>query len=257
MSALDAVLVLLAGLAAGAINTVVGSGTLVTFPTLLVLGYPPLTANVSNNIGLVAGGLSGSWGYRHELTGQSGALRRLAPASFVGSVVGATLLLVLPAAAFKAIVPVLVAVALVFVVVGPRLQAAAARRQAATAPTAAWRGWALIGGVLLSGVYGGYFGAAQGILMMGVFSALSSMPLQRATGFKNVLVTLVNLVATVAFLLFAREHVDWFVVVLIALGSFAGGVLGARVGRRLPPQVLRGAILVVGTVALVKLVWFS
>lgn len=255
MSALDAVLVMLAGLAAGAINTVVGSGTLVTFPTLLVLGYPPLTANVSNNIGLVAGGLSGSWGYRHELAGQSRTVRRLLPMSLAGSVLGATLLLLLPSSAFKAIVPALVALALVLVVVGPRLQRAAARRHTDPRPHAPWRGVALSAAVLLSGVYGGYFGAAQGILMMGVFSALSPMPLQRATGVKNVLVTLVNLVATVAFLLFARDHVDWPVVLLIAIGSLAGGVLGARVGRRLDPGILRATILLVGTVALVKLVW--
>lgn len=257
MSALDAVLVMLAGLAAGAINTVVGSGTLVTFPILLVLGYPPLTANVSNNIGLVAGGLSGSWGYRHELTGQSRTVRRLLPMSCAGSVLGATLLLVLPSSAFTAIVPALVALALVLVAVGPRLQRAAARRHTDPRPPSPWRGVALSTGVLLSGVYGGYFGAAQGILMMGVFGALSPMPVQRATGLKNVLVTLVNLIATVAFLLFARDHVDWPVVLLIAIGSLAGGSLGARVGRRLAPGILRATILVVGTVALVRLVWFS
>lgn len=257
MSPLDGVLVALAGLAAGAINTVVGSGTLITFPTLLVLGYPPLTANISNNIGLVAGGLSGSWGYRHELTGQSATLRRLLPLSFCGAVVGATLLLVLPAAAFKAIVPVLVGLALVLVALGPRLQVAGARRHTVEAAPSRGHEAGLRAGVAFSGVYGGYFGAAQGILMMGVFSALSTTPLQRATGLKNVLVTLVNVVATVAFLLFAREHVDWVVVLLIAVGSLAGGWIGARVGRRLPPAVLRATILVVGSVALVKLVWFS
>ncbi len=275
MSPLDAVLVLLAGVGAGTINSIVGSGTLITFPTLLFLGYPALTANVSNNIGLVAGGLSASWGYRRELSGQGGALRRLLPLSLVGSVVGATLLLVLPAAAFRAIVPVLIVLALVLVVTGPRMQRAAAARRATAPPDATpagsaaagsaaagnaaagnWRAVALPAGVLLAGMYGGYFGAAQGVLLMGVFSALSSEPIQRLNGFKNVLVTLVNFVAAIAFLLFARDHVQWPIVGLIAIGSAIGGWLGAHVGRRLPPLVLRGVIVTVGVLAIVKMVWF-
>ncbi len=270
MSPLDAVLVLLAGVGAGTINSIVGSGTLITFPTLLFLGYPALTANVSNNIGLVAGGLSASWGYRRELSGQGGALRRLLPLSLVGSVVGATLLLVLPAAAFRAIVPVLIVLALVLVVTGPRMQRAAAARRATasaditpagswaagSAAAGNWRAVALPAGVLLAGMYGGYFGAAQGVLLMGVFSALSSEPIQRLNGFKNVLVTLVNFVAAIAFLLFARDHVQWPIVGLIAIGSAIGGWLGAHVGRRLPPLVLRGVIVTVGVLAIVKMVWF-
>jgi uncharacterized membrane protein YfcA len=262
VSLLDALLILLAGVGAGTINSIVGSGTLITFPTLLLLGYPPLMANVSNNIGLVAGGASASWGYRGELTGQGGELRRLIPMSLLGSVVGATLLLTLPAAAFRAIVPVLILAALVLVVAGPRLQREAAARH--TAPHAEqasgmppWRARALAAGVFGGGVYGGYFGAAQGVLLMGLFSALATEPITRLTGFKNVLVTIVNTVAAVAFLIFAREHISWPAVALVAVGSFAGGLLGALIGRRLPPAVLRGVIVVVGVIAFVKMVWFS
>lgn len=257
MTPLDAVLVLAAGVGAGTINSIVGSGTLITFPTLLFLGYPALTANVSNNIGLVAGGLSASWGYRRELTGQSQALRRLVPMSLLGSMVGAALLLVLPDAAFRAVVPVLIVVALVLVVTGGRIQrAAAARRAVLEGPDTTWRAVALPVGVLAAGMYGGYFGAAQGVLLMGIFSALSDAPIQRLNGLKNVLVTLVNFVAAVAFLLFAREHVQWPLVGLIAVGSALGGWLGAHLGRRLPPLVLRGVIVTVGTLAVVKMVFF-
>ncbi|MBK8469359.1 MAG: sulfite exporter TauE/SafE family protein [Candidatus Phosphoribacter sp.] len=256
MSLLDAVLILLAGVGAGTINTIVGSGTLITFPTLLFLGYPPLAANVSNNIGLVAGGLSGSWGYRRELRGQGDLLRRLLPMSLLGAVVGAGLLLTLPASAFRAIVPVLIALALLLVIFGPRLQRAAAARHTDTAGMPSWRPRALAGGVFVGGVYGGYFGAAQGVLLMGLFSALSSEKIQRLTGFKNVLVTVVNTVAAVAFVLFAREHVHWAAVLLIAVGSFVGGLVGASIGRRLPALVLRAIIVTVGVLAIVKMVWF-
>lgn len=260
MSPVEALWVLLAGVGAGTINSIVGSGTLITFPTLLLLGYPPLTANVSNNIGLVAGGASASWGYRRELAGQRALLTRLLPMSIAGSVLGAALLLVLPASAFRAVVPVLIVIALVLVIFGPRIQRAArARRAPAVGGVAEGASSASVGlqaGALLAGAYGGYFGAAQGVLLMGIFSALSRQPLQRLNGVKNVLVTFVNLVAAGAFLIFARDHVDWVVVALIAVGSLLGGLIGAHLGRRLPAPVLRAIIVVVGVVAIVKMVWF-
>jgi uncharacterized membrane protein YfcA len=255
VSVWSALVVVLAGMGAGIINTIVGSGTLITFPTLVFFGMNPLAANVSNNLGLVAGGATGSWGYRHELVGQAPTLRRLAPLSFVGSVIGAGLLLVLPPSAFKAIVPALIAVALVLVLVGPALQNRLAAHHGGVEP--AWHGPAMAGGVLVAGVYGGYFGAAQGVLLMGLFSALSAEPLQRLNGYKNVLSLIVNLVAAVVFVLFAREHIDWLVVALVAAGAFAGGLVGARIGRRIPPALLRGIIITIGLVAIVRLVWFA
>ncbi len=181
MSVWSAILIALAGTGAGIINTIVGSGTLLTFPTLLFFGFNPLVANVSNNIGLVAGGVTGSWGYRHELTGQAPALRRLMPLSFLGSIIGAGLLLVLPPEAFKTIVPVLILVALVMVLLGPRLQRHVVPRTDGAAP--GWHAPVMAVGVLLAGMYGGYFGAAQGVLLMGLFSLLSAEPLQRLNAY--------------------------------------------------------------------------
>ena len=253
MSFWSAVAIALAGVGAGMINTIVGSGTLLTFPTLLFFGVNPLAANVSNTVGLVAGGASGAWGYRHELAGQAPTVRRLMPLSFIGSVIGAALLLILPPSAFNAIVPALIGIALVLVLLGPRIRAWASRDRH---EQPAWHAPVMSAGVLVAGMYGGYFGAAQGVLLMGLFSALSAEPLQRLNGYKNVLALVVNLVAAVLFVIFAREHIDWLVVLLIAGGSALGGVLGASVGRRLPPNGLRAIIVVIGLVAMVKLIWF-
>jgi uncharacterized membrane protein YfcA len=241
--------VLLAGVAAGTINTLVGSGTLITFPTLLAFGVPPVTANVSNTVGLVPGSVSGSIGYRRELAGQRGRLVRLGSASLVGGVIGATLLLVLPAAAFDAIVPVLIALGCVLVVLQPRISrwvAARAEAQGRTVhPHGAGWVWAL---VLLTGVYGGYFGAAQGVLLMAVLGVGLQETMQRNNATKNVLALIVNLVAAVVFVVVA--DVNWTVAGLIAVGAVIGGQIGATVGRRLPAPVLRGFIVLVGITAL-------
>ncbi|TQJ50891.1 sulfite exporter TauE/SafE family protein [Phycicoccus sp. SLBN-51] len=254
MSPVEALCILLAGMAAGTINTIVGSGTLITFPTLLFFGYPPVVANVSNTVGLVAGGVTGVHGYRAELRGTSHTLLRLVPMSFLGAVTGALLLLVLPPEAFNAIVPALIALGLALVVVGPRLQDAAARRHRnAVVP---WHQPVMMAGTFVAGVYGGYFGAAQGVILIGLLSALSSEPLQRLNGYKNVLGTVVNAVAAVTFMVVAWDRISWPVAGLVALGALAGGYIGSTVGRRLPPNALRAFIIVIGVVAIVKMVWF-
>ncbi|MFC7492390.1 MULTISPECIES: sulfite exporter TauE/SafE family protein [unclassified Knoellia] len=262
MGAAEAALILVAGVVAGTINTVVGSGTLVTFPTLLFFGYAPVTANVSNTIGLVAGGLTGSWGYRHELRGTRATLLRWAPMSLLGGVVGAGLLLVLDPAAFRAIVPALIGLGLLLVVFGPRITAWTTARRGDFPATAldehsARRAALLMVGVFATAIYGGYFGAAQGVILMGVLTTLTSASLQSLNAIKNVLATIVNSVAALTFIIVAPEQVDWRVAGLIAAGSLLGGVLGARVGRRLPPTVLRAVIIVIGVVAIVRMLWFS
>ena len=251
----DALLVLLAGVGAGTINTIVGSGTLITFPTLLLLGVPPVTANISNTIGLVPGTLAGAIGYRSELRGAGPDLRRLVPMSLLGGALGAVLLLVLDPDLFAAVVPVLILLGVVLVVLGPRINAwTARRREAAGVEGEPDHRVAMKAGVFGTGVYGGYFGAAQGIILMGILGALSTQPLQRLNGYKNVLATVVNAVAALVFVLVAFERIDWLVVLLIAVGSTIGGVVGATVGRRLPPMVLRAAIVVIGLVAVTRMV---
>ena len=248
MSFLEVVAILLAGTAAGTINTVVGSGTLITFPTLLAFGIPPVTANVSNTIGLVPGSVSGAIGYRRELSGQRSRVLRLSVASLIGGAAGAVLLLVLPADAFTAIVPVLIVLGLVLVVAQPRISAWVARRHEATGGMPYHGTWWVWPGVLGTGVYGGYFGAAQGVLLMAVLGTGVDESLQRLNGVKNILAAVVNAVAGLIFAVVA--DVDWAVVLLIGIGSVIGGQIGATVGRRLPPAGLRIAIVVVGTVAL-------
>jgi uncharacterized membrane protein YfcA len=240
--------VLVAGMAAGTINVVVGSGTLITFPTLLAFGVPPVTANVSNTIGLVPGVASGVVGYRRELRGQRARMIRLGCASLAGGVVGALLLLVLPAGAFRAIVPLLILVGLVLVVLQPRISRwVRARHEGAAGEFGPWWVWP---SVLGTGVYGGYFGAAQGVILMGVLGIGIADSMQRLNGLKNVLAGLVNGIAGLIFV-FAAD-VDWTVVALIAAGSIVGGQLGATVGRRLSPVVLRVVIVIVGLAALVS-----
>ncbi len=251
MSPLEAVLITLAGLAAGTINTVVGSGTLITFPTLLAFGVPPVTANVSNTVGLVPGSLSGVVGYRRELAGQGSRVLRLGSASLVGGIVGAVLLLVLPSSAFDAIVPALILLGVLLVIFGPRIQRAVAARAESRGGIPDHGVWWVWPAVAAAGVYGGYFGAAQGVLLMAILGIGLADSMQRHTATKNVLALLVNAVAAIVFI--AVADIDWLVAGLIALGSVVGGQLGATVGRRLPPALLRAVIAVVGVTALVVL----
>jgi uncharacterized protein len=236
---------------AGGINAIVGSGSLITFPTLLAFGLPPVLANVTNNVGLVPGSASGAYGYRHELTGQRGRLLRLGIGSACGSAAGAILLLKLPASTFQVIVPALILLACVLVILQPRLNSwLAAHRD----EESKHGGAPLFAGVAASGVYGGYFGAAQGVLMIGLLGIFLDEPLQRVNGLKNVLTGIVNGVAAIVFI--ALSHVAWLLAALIAVGSTAGGLIGARYGRRLPPTALRVLVVIIGVISAVRLIFF-
>jgi uncharacterized membrane protein YfcA len=252
----DAILIVFAGLGAGAINGVVGSGTLITFPTLVAMGYPPVTATMSNAVGLVAGNVSSTWSYRRELRGQWERLRWQIPASIFGAIVGAWLLLHLSEKVFTAVVPVLLILALILVVVGPRIQAWAQDRAERAGRSAedlsAGRLAVLVLSTFAIGVYGGYFTAAQGILMVGVMGALLPESIQRMNAAKNVLILLVNVVAALAFTLVASHRINWSVAGLISIGSVVGGWLGVRYGRRLSPNALRAIIVVVGLIGLYR-----
>lgn len=300
MSLIDFLLVLLAGGAAGFLNSVVGSGTLITFPTLLALGFPPVVANTSNTVGLVAGGVTSTVSMVPELKGQKQRFIKMAVAAVIGGSIGATLLLVLPPDAFNTIVPVLIALGCVLVAIQPVVAKAVARRRAAAvaagesgdrvatpsstsgtpsgeasvagtgaveepavgtdsvagkeSPSAQprakdpwWTWFAALG----TSVYGGYFGAAQGVLLIGFLGLGINEPLQRLNGLKNGVATIVNAVAALVFIIFA--DVDWMVALAIAIGAIIGGFIGPKVGRNLPQPVYRVIIIGVGVIAIINL----
>ena len=253
MNPVEAVAILLAGAAAGAINAIVGSGSLITFPTLLFFGYSPLVANVSNTVGLVFGSISGAIGYRRELVGQRSRAVPLLVAALLGGLTGGLLLIVLPATAFARIVPLLIIVACVLVALQPRLTQAIARRRARSGTADRERHGAplLVAAVFATAIYGGYFGAAQGVILMAFLAILVVDDLQRLNGLKNLIAAVTNGVAAILFILFAP--VAWQPAVLIAVGSTVGGQLGALVGRRLSPFALRSVIIGVGSIVAVKL----
>jgi hypothetical protein len=248
----SSIIVFIAGLWAGTINAVVGSGTLVTFPVLIALGVAPVVASMSNAMGLVAGTAAGAFGYRRELAGRGRQVLRLLPASVLGGVSGAWLLLHLPEKVFHYVAPVLLVLALLMVVFQPRLQDWVRNREAN--PEHAVRdkrhGVLLVVMVYLAGVYGGYFVAAQGILLVGILGVFLTGTIQNANAMKNILVLGVNMVAAISYLLFAFDRINWLVVLLIAVSSTIGGILGSKVGRKLSPRVLRAVIFSLGIVAL-------
>jgi uncharacterized protein len=248
LSLAEVVCFALAGTAAGTINTVVGSGTLITFPVLLAFGYAPVTANVTNTVGLVPGSVSGAIGYRRELAGQRSRAIQLGTMSVLGGITGAVLLLILPGSAFKAIVPVFIAIALVLTVLQPRISRAVRSREI-DLERPGHPGTAFA--IFLTGVYGGYFGAAQGIILLAILGVALAQDLHRTNALKNVLAGLVNGVAGLYFVFAA--HVDWGPAGIIAGAAILGGQLGARYGRRLPPAGLRALIVVVGISAIVQL----
>jgi uncharacterized membrane protein YfcA len=251
VSPLHATLILLAGVAAGGINAVVGSGSLITFPALVALGYPPVVSNVANNIGLVPGSIAGAFGYRRELRGRVGSVLRLASASLLGALIGAGLLLILPAGAFEVIVPALIIISLVLVILQPWLNAWLAARRLTRHPHGG--PWLLLG-IFGTGIYGGYFGAAQGVILLGLLGIFLDDDLQRVNGVKNVLAGVANGAAAILFVA-AAPRIEWVVVLLIAVGSTLGGFLGALAGRRLPASVLRTVIVGVGLFAVGKLIF--
>ena len=238
-----------AGAGAGFVNAIVGSGSLITFPTLVAFGYPRVTANVSNNIGLVPGSVSGAFGFRRELAGQGRRARTLALGSGAGGLVGGILLLTLPSSVFDAVVPALVVAACVLMALQPRLARWIARRREADAPDVPWTAVALTFG---AGIYGGYFGAAQGVILLAALGVLVPDDLVRTNALKNVLAGTVNGVAALLFIV--RAHVAWEVVALIAVGSILGATLGASVGRKVPAAVLRRVVIAVGLIAATYLI---
>ena len=243
MTLLEAIAVTAAGFAAGGVNAIVGSGSLITFPTLLAVGYSPVVANVSNTVGLVPGGISGVIGYRRELRGQWRRAMILACGTSAGALVGGILLLQLPAAVFDAVVPVLILLACVLMAI-KRTPSARAGKEHTAAGTAAAFG---------TGIYGGYFGAAQGIILMSLLRFCFPDDLQRLNGLKNVLAGVANAVAAILFI--AVADVAWGAAGLIAVGSIVGAQVGARYGRRVPSEVLRWMVVIGGGIVAMILIF--
>jgi len=252
VSPLELVAVAAAGLGAGVLTSTVGVASLASFPVLLALGLPPVVANASNTVGVLPGALSGSFGYRAELRARPALTGRVLVTSAVGSVAGALLLLTLPSEVFEAVVPWLILGACVLVGVTPWLSGWLRRRrhpespqvrETMSAPTTAF--------ATLTGVYGGYFGAGSGVMMTAVLGLGLDLDLRVVTALKTLAVMASNLVASVVFVLLA--DLAWDVVAALAVGSVLGGYVGARVGRLLPPTLLRVLVVAAGVVAAVIL----
>ena len=276
MTLLEGAIILVAGIAAGIINVVAGAGTLITFPVLLAFGVPPITANVSNTVGLVPGSVAGASGYRRELASQWRPVAVMAVFSAIGGIIGGLLLLVLPEEVFAGVVPYLLLLAALLSAIQPRVAAfvrrkatvaTAGQRPATTAETPTTDATdataktsktdtrpitlGLILGVLATGVYGGYFGAAQGVILLALLGILWSTDMHRSNGAKNVLAGVANLVSATIFI--TSGTVDWRIAILIGVGSASGGWLGAHIGRRLSAPVLRTILVIVAVIAAVVL----
>jgi uncharacterized protein len=249
MEPVELVLLLVAAIGAGVMNAVVGAGTLLTFPTLLLLGYPPVVANVSNTVGLVPGSVMGAIGYRATLVGRGAIVKKLALATGTGGLIGGLLLILLPGRAFEMVVPVLLIGAALLAAVQPRIAQAVSLRRASRgierAPDVVTPG--LLIGILATGIYGGYFGAAQGVILLVLLGLVIGGPLNELNGVKNVLAGMANLVSAILFIIIAE--VDWTVAGVVAVGATIGGGLGGRYGRRLPSSALRALLVSVALVA--------
>ena len=244
----EALAILAAGVAAGGINAVAGSGTLFTFPVLLALGYPPVTATISNSVGLAPGTLSGTIAYRRELAGQKERLIRFGTMSFLGAVTGAMLLIYLPPGVFESVVPFMIGGACLLIILQPRITKWARSRRPASKNGGVWMPVGAYG----AGTYGGYFAAAQGIILISLLGATLDDDLQRLNALKNALATIANSTAAVFYIVLASPA--WPVVALLAVGTIVGGYLGANFGRRLSPAALRAVLVIVGLTAAVQLI---
>ena len=242
MNPTDVLLVGGAGVLAGAVNAVAGGGTLLSFPALLAVGVPPVTANITSSVGLLTGYAGGSVAYRRELEGQRGRLRALLPGALAGGIAGAVLLLLTPQATFRAIVPYLVLLSCALLAAQPRLAHALAAHRHGSADVH----WAARAGVAVGAVYGSYFGAGLGVLLLAVLGILVADDLQRLNALKGVLSLVINVVGVVVFLVSAQ--VSWGYAVLLGVTAYLGGTLGVSIARRLPPALMRAAVIALGTV---------
>lgn len=236
-------LLLVAGVAAGTVNAIAGGGSLITFPSLIATGLPSVDANVTNSVSVFPGYVSSVVGSKADLAGQGRRVRVIIPTSVVGSAAGCALLLVTPGRVFEVVVPFLVLGAAATLAFQERLRGLvghprhmSARRAAVTLQVV----------VFVGAVYGGYFGAALGVMYVAALALILDEPLKRINALKNVLSAAVGLVTVVVFAIFADVH--WGAVLVLAPATIVGGYAGAKLARRLPARVLRYLIVTFGTV---------
>ncbi|SHK34554.1 hypothetical protein SAMN05443637_105102 [Pseudonocardia thermophila] len=249
LTALEQLAVVLAGFGAGILTSSVGIASLLSFPVLLAVGIPPVVANVSNTLGLILGGVGGVVGYREELREEPALTRRIVILTGIAGAVGAALLLALPESVFVAIVPWLILGTCVLVGVQPRLSRWLAERRGGGQRTTLTPTTTVF--VFLTGVYGGYFGAGAGVLMVATLALGLDVAFRIVSAIRTTSVLAANAVAGLIFL--AVAEVDWLAAALLAVGSIGGGYVGARVARRMPATLLRILIVVAGVVAAVLL----
>lgn len=250
-------LIATAGFLAGALNAAAGGGTLITFPVLVWLGIPPITANISSSVGLLPGYLGGGLAYRRELKVQKSRIKTFSIVSIVGGVIGAFLLLSTSSAVFSGIVPFLVLGSAGLLAIQPPMSAFLKKRQlakgrdestSATKPVVS--GWAQIG-VFIGAIYGSYFGAGLGVMLLAVLAFTVEDKLQNLNGLKTLLSLLINFIGVVVFV--STGSLDWGVVGVIAPAAFLGGTIGGSLARRLPPVVLRLVVVVFAVVSGISL----
>ena len=262
VTVLEALALIAAGVVAGVFSTVVGLASIVSYPALLAIGLPPLSANMTNTVALLFTGVGAAAGSRPELTGQGARVRRLAAIAAAGGAAGAALLLITPSQTFVRVAPVLIGVASLALLIRPRRvpesrggDLAGGSEPAGGGAEPGHRdrersGW-LLTGVFGVAVYVGYFGAAAGIVMLALLTVMLAEPLARTNAVKNILGGVANTVAAVAFAVFG--HVDWAAVAPLAAGFLAGGWAGPALVRRIPAAVLRVVVAVCGLAVAVKL----
>lgn len=243
-------IIFVAGCAAGVSNGIAGGGTFLSFPTLLALGIPTLTANVSSSVGILPSTLGGIRGFREELTLHRRLLRELLPTCVAGSGVGTALLLTGSNRTFSLVIPWLIGIATVLFAIAPRVNRILAKIERSGDPGTGRRR-SLFAGIFLASVYGGYFGAGLGIVLLAVMALTLPFGLDVLNGLRVALAFVINVVAGVVFIV--RGHLALQAVLVLLIGALVGGWLGTMLIRRVSPRVVRTLVVLIGTVTTVKL----
>jgi len=241
------ILLAIAGVAGGISNGVAGGGTFIVFPTLLALGVAPLAANVSSSVGVVPSYLGGIWRFKTQITPHRRLLASLLPSCVAGAGAGCALLFAFPATTFRVIVPWLIGAGTLLFALSPLIT----RRLAHIDHDHPARRWFLVVGIFLSAIYGGYFGAGLGILLLAVMAVSLPLEVAELQGLRYVLSTIINLAAAIVFVV--RGHLVGYAVVTLFIATFVGGWIGGWLIQRLSPRAVRALIVTVGVVTTLRL----